>query len=503
MPASERSGSAAGIAAILAAVFAAVFFLTLLTPMAADDFNYAFSWASDQRVRNLGDVAASMSCHRVYTNGRVFAHGLVQIFSFLPWWSFALSNALVCTGGAFLLHRLLRDAGGRRRPGLLFSALALLWLCMPVFGQVFFWRDGACNYSWGLFLALTLLQPFCRAWLGKALPGRRLPLLLPAAFLAGAWSEHISFSLLAAGFLLWAALWIRDRRCSLPLLALLFCGGLGYLYLMLAPSMLGGKQSHRGTLSAEAVRALFQRLDGLLASLPGGRAAAICALALALAALVLCRIRLGGRKTLGLAAGAASLGCLLGTGFLGLRILRTGGGLWELLSSSALGLSLSCAVFFLPLTLALFREVGRDKLLLSGLLFLGGLSSLPLFVFASYFPARGAAAPVLFSVLSGALLLGELREGRGLRTAFLALALCFALSFSLGTADILSVYRSEQRRLEQIRLAQQGGGTAVAALHPVRSKFSAQYGLADLTETGEWPNDVMARYYGIDRILPG
>ena len=78
-----------------------------------------------------------------------------------------------------------------------------------------------------------------------------------------------------------------------------------------------------------------------------------------------------------------------------------------------------------------------------------------------------------------------------------------ALSFSLGTADILSVYRSEQRRLEQIRLAQQGGGTAVAALHPVRSKFSAQYGLADLTETGEWPNDVMARYYGIDRILPG
>lgn len=502
MPASGKPESAARIAAILAAVFAAVFFLTLLTPMAADDFNYAFSWADGQRVRNLRDVARSMSCHRNYTNGRVFAHGMVQLFSFLPSWLFALCNALVCTGGAFLLHRLLRDAGGRGRPGLLLSTLALLWIAMPVFGQIFFWRDGACNYSWGLFLALALLQPFCRAWLGKALPGRRLPLLLPAAFLAGAWSEHISFSMLAACFLLWAALWIRRRRFPLALFLLLVGGGLGYLYLMLAPSMLGGTQSHRGTLSAEAVLTALHHLDELLAAAPGGRPAVIVAGGLVLAALLFGGVRLGWRKTLGLAAAALSLGCLLGAGILGFRSFRAEG-VYGLLCSSELGLALAGCGFFLPLSLALLQGAAREKLLLAGLLFLGGLCSLPLFMFASYFPARGAAAPVLFSVLSGALLLGEGKTGRGMKTAFLCLMLVFALSFSLGTADILAVHRSELRRQEQIRLAQQGDGIAVVSIHPVRSKYSAQYGLDDLTESGEWPNDVMAQYYGIDRICLG
>ena len=471
MPASGKPESAARIAAILAAVFAAVFFLTLLTPMAADDFNYAFSWADGQRVRNLRDVARSMSCHRNYTNGRVFAHGMVQLFSFLPSWLFALCNALVCTGGAFLLHRLLRDAGGRGRPGLLLSALALL-------------------------------QPFCRAWLGKALPGRRLPLLLPAAFLAGAWSEHISFSMLAACFLLWAALWIRRRRFPLALFLLLVGGGLGYLYLMLAPSMLGGTQSHRGTLSAEAVLTALHHLDELLAAAPGGRSAVIVAGGLVLAALLFGGVRLGWRKTLGLAAAALSLGCLLGAGILGFRSFRAEG-VYGLLCSSELGLALACCGFFLPLSLALLQGAAREKLLLAGLLFLGGLCSLPLFMFASYFPARGAAAPVLFSVLSGALLLGEGKTVRGMKTAFLCLMLVFALSFSLGAADILAVHRSELRRQEQIRLAQQGDGIAVVSLHPVRSKYSAQYGLDDLTESGEWPNDVMAQYYGIDRICLG
>ena len=504
MPASEKTEGAARIAAILAAVFAAVFFFTLLTPMVADDYNYAFSWADGERVRNLRDVAASMGCHRSFTNGRVFAHGFVQLFSFLPRWLFAFCNALVCAGGAFLLHRILLIAGGRRRPGLLLCALALLWMGMPVFGQVYLWRDGACNYSWGLFLALALLFPFCRAWLGgeKLPPGRGL-LYLPLAFLAGTWSEHISFSVLAACFLLWVGLWVKQRRFPLSLFVLLIGGGLGYLYLMLAPSMLGGEQNRRGDLSPEAVLAVLRRADEMLAAVPGGKWTAFVVLLLALAALILSRARMGRRKTLTLLGAAGSLTCLLGTGLLSLRILLAGGGVYGLLSSSALSLAVACGSFFIPLTLASARGVKGDRLLLAGLLFLGGLCCLPLFLFALYFPARGTAAPVLFAVLSGVLLLGELREGRGRKAAFLALMLCFALSLSLGTADILSVYRSELRRQEQIRLAQQGDGVAVAALHPVRSKFSAQYGLADLTENGEWPNDVMAQYYCIDRILPG
>ncbi len=495
----EKKGTALLTGAILTAVFAAIFFLTLLTPMVADDYNYAFSWATDQRVRSLGDVWDSMACHRSYTNGRVFAHGFVQLFTFLPRWLFALCNAAVSAGLAFLLQLYLQRGSGRPRPGLLLCTLALLWLCMPVFGQVFLWLDGACNYAWGLFLALGLLYPFYAAYLegAQTVPRPGQLLLIPLAFLAGAWSEHISFSLLAACFFVLLALWIRDRRFSWGLFALLFSGGLGYLYLMLAPSMLGGGAGRRGKLSPEAVLRLLRGLGDRLAFLPGGWKTALTALVLALAALILCLLRLGRRKTLGLLAAGASLLGLLAAAFLGLRILRAGGGLYGLLSSTPLSLALALCCFLIPFALALFRGAELRSLLFPGLVFLGGLCSLPLFVFASYFPARGAAAAVLFSVLGGGLLLASGRPGRGRRAAALLLTLLFALSLALGTADILAVHRSERQRQEQIREALLGDGIARVSPHPVRGKYSAQYGLADVTGTGQWPNDPMARYYGL------
>lgn len=484
----------AGIGLLALTVFGLTLLLTLLTPLVADDYNYAFSWVTGERIRTFEDVVASVRCHRIYTNGRVFSHGFVQLFSAAPHWVFALCNATAAAGQTLLLHRLLR----RTRHPLAATAgtWMLLWICMPAFGQIYLWQDGACNYSWGLLLALTMLNPFYDACAGESpLPLWKLLLFLPLAFVAGAWSEHISFSLLAACALALLLAWYRARRFPERLTVLLLSGGLGYLYLVLAPASLRGKNGRLLDLGG-----LMARLEELLHRVPGGLWALLGLGLLALAALAFCLKKLGGRKTLGLGFALASALLLGVMGLMGLKTLRAGEGLYGLVSAAALGLPAAYLCFTLPFSLALLGKTEGERLVFPALLFFSGLGSVALFVIASYFPPRGSAVSVLFAILGGAMAFDSLQLPRWKRAATAAVALAFALCLALGTADILAVHGSERQRQERIRLAREGDGTAIAWPHPVRSKYSAQYGLADLNPEGTWPDDVMAYYYGLEQL---
>ena len=487
LPKKERRG----VALLSLAVFALVLLLTWLTPLVADDYNYAFSWADDERIRSLGDVAASIRCHRLYTNGRVFSHGFVQLFTAAPHWVFALCNGAAAALEALLLCRLLRHC--RRPLAAAAGTLMLLWICMPAFGQVYLWQDGACNYSWGLLLALAMLNPFYDACEGETpLPLWGLLLALPLTFAAGAWSEHISFSLLLGCALALGLAWHRSRRFPAGLAVLLLSGGLGYLYLVLAPSSLGGNSSRVLGLR-DALNALGERLAGV----PGGLWTLLGLGLTALAALILCLRKLGGRKTLGLAFALGSLALVGVMGLMGLKILLAGEGLYGLISATAVCLPAAYLCFTLPFALALLGKTEGERLLFPALLFFSGLGSVALFLVASYFPPRGSAVSVLFALLGGAMCFDLLHLPRLKKAAAAAVALVFVLCLALGTADILAVHRSELQRQELIRLARESDGVLIAPPHPVRSKYSAQYGLADLNPEGDWPNDVMARYYGL------
>ena len=494
MPKTKR----AGIGLLALTVFALALLLTLLTPLVADDYNYAFSWVTEERIRTLGDVAVSIRCHRIYTNGRVFSHGLVQLFSTAPHWCFALCNASAAAGQTLLLHRLLR----RTRHPLAATAgtWMLLWICMPVFGQIYLWQDGACNYSWGLLLALAMLNPFYDACVGeRPLPLWKLLLSLPLAFVAGAWSEHISFSLLTGCALALLLAWHRARRFPARLTVLLLSGGLGYLYLVLAPSSLGGKSGRVLGLGG-----LLARLEELLHRVPGGLWTLLGLGLLALAALALCLKKLGGRKTLGLGFALVSVLLLGVMGLMSLKTLRAGEGLFGLISAAALGLPAAYLCFTLPFTLALLGRTEGERLAFPALLFFSGLGSVALFLVASYFPPRGSAVSVLFAILGGAMAFDSLQLPRWKRAATAAVVLTFVLCLALGTADILAVHESERQRQELIRMGREADGTVIAPPHPVRSKYSAQYGLADLNPEGSWPDDIMARYYGLEQLrAPG
>ena len=466
-----------------AVIFALGYLLTAFTPLIADDFNYAFSWADETRIDNLRLVVSSMEAHRIWTHGRVFAQGWVTLFMMWPRWMFPLANGLVITLFFWEMERYFR-LRSVARPVLASAVVgALIWICMPVFGQVFLWLDGTCNYSWGATLGFLLIE------MTQSLRKSRWRtmysiLLLPLSFAVGAWSEHISFAVLVILFLFWITEWIHEKHLPLQLfLVLLACSG-GYLYLMLAPSMLPSILKYRAKEAAGGhVNNLFSIMVRFWWLLP------IVLTVVLLAILFLHRIP-GKRERLMILSELSSWTVAVAALICGL-LGALHGGFYGFVSSTPFG--------FLTL-LALF--LGGLKRALKYHLAAGGLSALILFAFAMYVPARGFCGPVIFIGIAAVLLwssTGQKKQSR--HRMIIGLALCFAVFFTAGVSDILSVHRQALQREEKIRLAQLTDGILVAEPYRVRTKYSAQYGLLDLAPDESWPNDYVKEYYRLREII--
>jgi hypothetical protein len=56
-------------------------------------------------------------------------------------------------------------------------------------------------------------------------------------------------------------------------------------------------------------------------------------------------------------------------------------------------------------------------------------------------------------------------------------------------------------RQSAIQKALASDGILVAAPYPVKTKYSAQYGLQDIAEGEDWPKDMIKEYYGLKEII--
>jgi hypothetical protein len=242
-------------------VFITILVLTALTPMLADDYSYSFSFADRSRISSLGDIFRSLQAHRVDINGRMLAHFFAHLFLLLPKPVFCLLNAVVFT---LILGMIIHIAGAtdsKYKIYLSLIALSLIWLYTPVFGQVYLWLDGACNYSWGLCFILAFLLPyFCTYLYNKnnifsSIPKKLLFLLL--AFMAGSYSEGASFAMLFIAFCLIVCLWYRDKKAPVFLIISLVFACFGYLFLMTAPSEWSGRT---GSFSIEVIAKNIKRI---------------------------------------------------------------------------------------------------------------------------------------------------------------------------------------------------------------------------------------------------
>ena len=476
--------------AFFAAVFALVCFLTACTPLLADDFNYAFSWADETRIDNLRLVISSMKAHRIWTHGRVFAQGCVTIFMMWPRWAFPVSNALVVTLFFFETERYFRFRS-IPRPVLASAVVgALIWICMPVFGQVFLWLDGACNYFWGAALGWALIVEV------MTLSGRRHPtvcrlLLVLPAFVVGAWSEHISFAVLLMLFLLLMRSWVKNRRFPFSDAIILLSGGGGYLFLLLAPSMLPNHLKKRAVYAAgEHAASFLEMLREYWWSVP--------ALILFVLILFLWLRKKGKTERLTALTGLALAAVLAAAAFFAVKAVRDTDA-FSLFSSTPLGFLSLLACFLAGLRMAFARKVDSALILDAVMLCLSGLGALLLFLFAMYVPARGFCAPIVFMGISTGLLWCSAKpEKPGLTLGLLLVV--FAVFFAVGFSDIWSLHMQAEKREAAIREALQTDGVLVAQPYSVRTKYAALYGIQDLGPGENWPNDYIKDYYGLKEI---
>ncbi len=494
----SRDGKLHMMAAVLyLAVFCVMFVLSLLTPMIADDYNYTFGFANELRITGLRQIWNSMYWHRIALNGRVFAHGWLSLVLMYPRWVFAALNAAVSVFFTWTTKSFLEDRGNRHAVWGAACSWMLLWVCMPGFGQVFFWTAGACNYFWGFALAWFVI------WRAEALEtsgrGRpfRLALLVMPAFAAGAWSEHISFAMLLALFLLGLLSWKRTAKFPWARFVLLISGAAGYLYLMLAPSS-----------------KLFQRLQDagdpggvsnlakLTSLMPGGLLVpALLAAAVLVFILALHRHR-NFRKlcrtlffAMGVVCGAAALAFAL-RGW-------QNSGIQGAVSDDFFGFFLLLSIFLFLLASKAGQPNEKDRILFSIILSFSGICGVLLFLFGEYFPVRGFCAPVMMLTLAAVSLAepeGE-TSGKKVQTASVCLAAVFSLCFVLGAADIVSVHGQAVVREEVFREAAAGDKRVVTSPYSYQTKYTAQYKNSDLAPDAGWPNGVMADYYEVIRII--
>ena len=431
---------------ILLTVFLIMTVLSFLTPMISDDYSYCFSFADSERIESVGDIVESMAVHRETTNGRIIAHGLVQLFLMLPKAVFNTANGLAAALLVFLISLYSDFAHERKNAFVLAMAVLALWYFVPQFGEVFLWLDGAFNYGWAMLFTLMFVFPFYREFRGNECSAYARPsarawakvLYVVFAFAAGAYSESVSLAALFIAFCLSAGVCIQKRKLPPYLAAALVFALSGYAFLMLSPSELSGRA---GEFSLSAIARSFEYAVELT-ELHLGKLYCVFMLILALAA---------------------------ETEFAKPKAERD----------------------FMPIAFAVIA-------------FLGGLVSIAAFSFAKYFPNRALCASSCWTIAACAVLLSEIFARRRSFVSGLAgiLTVLFAFSFVLGVLDIAVVYKKSNERTSQIAEARANGEESIVLEKFVAdTKYSPAYELTDIADgENEWPNDAIARYYGFETV---
>lgn len=187
-------------------LFVGIFLLLLLcnflTELAADDFNYNFSFETGEKITGVFQIFDSMKAHSITMNGRLFSHFFVQLFLLLPKWMFNILNSLIFTGLVYLIYKI--SCFKKTNILMILGIFSTVWIFSPVFGQVFLWLDGSCNYLWAYFFGAAFILPYVNGFSNdKFIKNTVVKILfLILSFISGAYSENSSAAYICVAVLL-------------------------------------------------------------------------------------------------------------------------------------------------------------------------------------------------------------------------------------------------------------------------------------------------------------
>ena len=176
---------------------------------------------------------------------------------------------------------------------------------------------------------------------------------MPFAFVVGAWSEHISFSAMIIQLLLILRYHRKTKTFPVRQGLILLCSGAGYLYLMLAPSMLGldliprakgAMEQHQKALSEMLVNFWWLILSLAIMLVVG---------------YIFFKKNFGLKQRINILLTAVSAVFSIACLYFAAREYSTGG-FSRLISSTAVGFLLLMSAFSLGLRKAVIREIDPD-----------------------------------------------------------------------------------------------------------------------------------------------
>lgn len=222
---------------LLALLFLLMFLMNALSPWIADDYFYAFSFATNEKLSSFWDIFPSLKAHASIMNGRYTPHFLVQLFTLLPWWVFDIANSFVFVLMIMGMHRLV--CGARKYDiAMLCALIGAVFVLIPGFGSCFLWMAGSCNYLWCDVLLIWLLVPFADAILNRPHePSMAVQLLMiPAALFFGNMSQNVSVS--GVMLMVLAMLWIiyKHKKVYWWMICSALAALAGWVLCMIAPA---------------------------------------------------------------------------------------------------------------------------------------------------------------------------------------------------------------------------------------------------------------------------
>lgn len=436
------------IFAVMAVFFIIALVLNFHTDYVSDDFKYHFLYDTPhtphegtKRISSLFDVILSQINHWRLCNGRVVAHGLLQMV--LPFGKtfFKIFNSLVYTGLGFLIYR--HAAYNRREnPVLLLFIYIMMWLFIPQYGMTVLWASGAANYLWCAAIILAYLLPYRMYASGRGVPEDNLRnLILTSVFgmFAGCTSENTGGGLVLMCILF--VIFYRIKGLKIPRWswAGILSSAAGAAVLICAPSS-GGKLS--GELTFKIITDRLESILKLNAELTYGLTVIIAVL------VFICFIRgnMPADRKDGLIPAVYLIGACATVAAL-------------VLSPQHPERSWFTAVILMIVVAGMFCSEILDGV-------------------------KRLTSPSVIIVTA-------------------AVCVVFAVSFSIGFRDINTTYKVVSEGVDRIEQALSEGRSEVTIpiVTPTDSKYDPFNGAGYVKASpGDWLNAWMAEYYGIDRI---
>ena len=481
-------------------------FMAFCSPLAGDDYIYAFNDNSTVRPIRIIDIIWNIQTQRISTSARFISHFFVELFIMISKPLFNIVNAAVNTAGLYLVFLYFKEENkDAKNLYLLLGFVFMVWVFMPVFGEVYIWLDGACNYSWAIVLLMAFLLPYYKAYVhhSNAIKNINIVLFLICCPIMGAYSENGSAAGIMIAFFLMLLVIIRDKKIAwyLPAGFVLACGG--YLFLISSPVISG-----KGDVSVGMLAKIAAKLSNIVSSIISrtGLLLFVVGIAVAIFFIVFAVYALKRKKfikLLILLVTAVWFGAFL------ILLPEGAGSAWKtacaIISEPSENLITLSAVYGVLLLLAIYNRINIEKLLAAILMPAAGLVSVAVFMFAIYFPARSCCYFTILTSLSCTILISEMWDysrSKVMRMAASGLTALFVICFAMGITDSISIASQHADKLEKINAAQMAGEKTIE-LHPYyyNTKYAEFFGIDNIGNAPCWLNHYMGMYYGFDDLI--